>query len=141
MTRNIVLLAARILLAAIFIMAGLSKFGDGGQTAGMIANAGLPAASLLAFLAAVFETVAGLAILAGFQTRIVSFLLAAFCVFTGLVFHSGPIAIPDFPEGANALLSTFNQIMMMKNMGLAGGFLALSQSGAGAWSVDERRGA
>ena len=61
MTRNVVLLAARILLSAIFIMAGLSKFGDGGQTAGMIANAGLPAASLLAILAAVFETVAGLA--------------------------------------------------------------------------------
>jgi putative oxidoreductase len=35
----------------------------------------------------------------------------------------------------------FNQIMMYKNLGLAGGFLALAGAGAGAWSVDGRRAA
>jgi putative oxidoreductase len=136
---NVILLAARILLSFMFIMSGAMKFGDIGGTAGMIAQAGLPAASALAFLAAVFEVVAGLAVLAGFQTKIASYLLAAFCVFTAFAFHSGPIAIPDFPEGANAMLSMFNQIMMMKNLTIAGGFLALSVAGPGAWSVDARR--
>jgi putative oxidoreductase len=139
MSTNILLLVARILLSAMFIMSGLMKFGDGGATAGMIAQAGLPAASALAILAALFETLAGLAILVGFQTRIASYLLAAFCVFTAFVFHNGPIAMPDFPEGANAMLSMFNQIMMLKNLTIAGGFLALSVAGAGAWSVDARR--
>jgi putative oxidoreductase len=141
MSTHIILLVARILLSAMFIMSGLMKFGDGGATAGMIAQAGLPAAPALAILAALFETLAGLAILVGFQTRIASYLLAAFCVFTAFMFHSGPIAIPDFPEGANAMLSMFNQIMMLKNLTIAGGFLALSVAGAGAWSVDARRSA
>ncbi len=136
---NIILLVARILLSFMFIMSGAFKFGDIGQTAGMITQAGLPAATALAWLAAIFEVAAGLAILAGFQTRIASYLLAAFCVFTAFMFHGSPINVPDFPEGANAMLSLFNQIMMMKNLAIAGGFLALSAAGPGAWSVDARR--
>ncbi len=139
MSNNLVLLIARVLLAAIFIVAGATKFPDISQTAGMISQAGLPAATALAYAAAIFEVVAGLAILIGFQTRIASYVLAAFCVFTAFMFHSGAINIPDFPAGANALLSVFNQIMMMKNLAIAGGFLALAVAGAGAWSVDGRR--
>jgi putative oxidoreductase len=139
MTNNLLLLAARILLSAMFILSGIGKFNDGGATAGMIAGAGLPGPSVLAILAGIFETVAGIAILVGFQTRIVSWVLAAFCVFAGLVFHNGPIVIPDFPDGANALLTMFNQIMLMKNLSIAGGFLALSVAGAGALSIDGRR--
>lgn len=140
MSNNVLLLFARILLAVIFIMAGGSKLADISQTVGMIQNAGLPAANLLAWLAAIFELVAGIAILIGFQTKITAWLLAAFCVIAGVVFHSGPIVVPGFSDGANAMLTTFNQIMMMKNLAMAGGFLALSISGPGAWSVDGRRG-
>lgn len=38
------------------------------------------------------------------------------------------------------MLTMFNQIMMFKNIGLAGGFLVLAGAGAGALSVDGRRG-
>lgn len=140
MTNNIALLVSRILFAAIFIPAGVMKLGDIGGTAGYISSVGLPAATLLAWLAAIFETVAGIAILIGFQTRLAAILLALFCVFTGLYFHSGAIAMPDFPEAANNMLTGMNQGMMYKNLGLAGGFLALFAAGAGAWSVDARRG-
>ena len=68
-------------------------------------------------------------------------LLAGFSVFTALVFHSGAINIPDFPAGANGLLTLFNSLMMMKNLAVAGGFLSLAVVGAGAWSVDGYRGA
>jgi len=94
----------------------------------------------LAYLAGLFELVAGLFILVGFQTKITAYLLAAFCVFTGLVFHSGPINVPDFPEGANGLLTMFNGLMMMKNITIAGGFLVLAAFGPGALSVDARLG-
>lgn len=140
MTNNIALLVSRILLAAIFIPAGVMKFGDIGGTAGYISSVGLPAGTLLAWLAAIFETVAGIAILIGFQTKLAAVLLALFCAFTGLYFHSGAIAMPDFPEAANGMLTMMNQGMMYKNLGLAGGFLALFAAGAGAWSVDARRG-
>lgn len=141
MSNSIPLLLARILLAAIFIMSGLQKFGDIAGTAGYIASVGLPAGTALAWLAAIFETLAGFAILIGFFTTPAAWLLAAFCVFAGVMFHSGPIAIPDFPDGANAMLSMFNQIMLMKNLAIAGGFLALAISGPGAYSLDARRGA
>ena len=139
--QHILVLAGRILLALMFITAGYPKLLDPSGTAGMISGAGLPAATLLAYLAGIFELVAGLFILVGFQTRIAAVLLAAFSVFTALVFHSGSINIPDFPEGANGLLTVFNGLMMWKNITIAGGFLVLAAFGPGAISLDARRGA
>ena len=138
--QSLVVLLGRILLSVMFIMAGFPKLIDPSGTAGMIAGAGLPAATALAYLAGLFELVGGLFILVGFQTKITAYLLAAFCVFTGLVFHSGPINVPDFPEGANGLLTMFNGLMMMKNITIAGGFLVLAAFGPGVLSVDARLG-
>ena len=139
--QHILVLAGRILLALMFITAGYPKLLDPSGTAGMISGAGLPAATLLAYLAGIFELVTGLFILVGFQTRIAAYLLAAFSVFTALVFHSGSINIPDFPEGANGLLTVFNGLMMWKNITIAGGFLVLAAFGPGALSIDGRRAA
>lgn len=139
MSNNVLILVARILLSFIFIYSGFGKLTDPAGTAGMIAGAGLPAATALAYLAGLFELVAGLAVLVGFQTRIAGWALALFCVFTGLVFHSGTINVPDFPAAANGWLSTLNQIMMVKNITLAGAYLLLATVGAGSISVDGRR--
>ena len=124
---NALLLVGRILLSVIFIMAGLSKFGSIEGTAGYISSVGLPAGVALAWLAAIFETLAGIAILIGFQTRIAAWLLAAFCVFTAVVFHYAP---------ADQMQMT----MFMKNITIAGAFLILSVAGPGTLSVDARRG-
>ena len=139
MPNNLILLLARILLGVFFIMSGLQKFTDIAGTAGYITSVGLPAGTLLAWLAAIFETLAGIAVVIGFQTGVAALLLAAFCVFTALVFHSGPIVLPDTPQAANDMLTLFNQGSMIKNLMVAGGFFALFVSGAGAWSVDARR--
>ena len=136
---NALLLLARILLSFMFIYSGFGKLMDASGTAGMIAGAGLPAATALAYLAGLFELVAGLAVLVGFQTKIVGWALALFCVFTGLMFHSAPINVPDFPAAANGWLTTLNQIMLMKNITLAGAYILLATVGAGAYSVDARR--
>jgi putative oxidoreductase len=140
-TNNIVLLVARILLSFMFIMSGFGKLTDPAGTAGMISGAGLPAATLLAYAAGLFELVAGLAVLVGFQTRIVGWALALFCAFTGLVFHSGTINVPDFPAAANGWINVLNQIMLMKNLTLAGAYILLATFGPGAYSLDARRGA
>jgi putative oxidoreductase len=141
MTNNIIILIGRILLSIMFILSGFGKLTDPGMTAGMITGAGLPAAMPLAYLAGIFELVAGLAILVGFQTKIAAWLLAVFCVFTGLVFHGGAINIPSFSPEANGMLTVFNGIMMMKNITIAGGFLVLAAFGPGSISVDARRSA
>jgi len=139
-TNNALLVLVRVLLSFMFIMAGYGKLADPAGTAGMISGAGLPAADLLAYAAGIFELVAGLFILVGFQTKITAWTVALFCVFTGLVFHTGTVAIEGWPEGALGWINTLNQIMVMKNVTLAGGYIALAITGAGAYSVDARRG-
>lgn len=141
MVRDILILVARVALSFMFIVAGFGKLADPAGTAGMIAGAGLPAADVLAYLAGAYELIAGLAILVGFQTRIVGWSLAAFCVFTGFVFHGSAINVPTFPPEANGWLSTLNQIMLMKNLTLAGAYVLIATVGAGALSLDARRGA
>lgn len=138
-TNNTLILIARILLSFIFILSGFQKLVDPAGTAGMITGAGLPAATLLAYVAGLFELVTGLAVLVGFQTKIVGWALALFCVFTGLVFHSGTVAIEGWPEGALGWINTLNSIMLMKNITLAGAYLLLATVGAGAYSIDARR--
>lgn len=138
--QNILVLAGRVLLAYLFITAGYPKLLDPAGTAGMITGAGLPAATALAYLAGLFELVAGLAILAGFQTKIAALALAAFCIFTSVVFHSGTIAVEGFPAAALGWLNTLNGIIFVKNFALAGGFLVLAAFGAGAYSADAKLG-
>lgn len=139
-SQNVLVLIARILLSFIFIYSGFGKLTDPAGTAGMIAGAGLPAATALAYLAGLFEFIAGLAILAGFQTKIAAWALAAFCVFTGLVFHGGTVAVPGWPEPALGWINTLNGIMLMKNITLAGAYILLATFGAGTYSVDAKRG-
>lgn len=126
MNNNITLLIARVLLAVLFIIAGLNKLGGIEGTAGYIGSVGLPFPTLLAWGTAFFEVIAGLAILAGFKTQWAAYALAAFCIASAIIFHNG---FAD-PSQMNA---------MLKNFALAGGFLALSVPGAGALSVDARR--
>ncbi|TPP10050.1 DoxX family protein [Rhizobium glycinendophyticum] len=139
-TNNGLLVLIRILLSFMFILSGFGKVADPAGTAGMITGAGFPAATALAYVAGLFELVAGLFVLVGFQTKLTAWALALFCVFTGLVFHSGTVAIEGWPEGALGWINTLNQIMMMKNITLAGGYIALAIVGAGAYSLDARRG-
>lgn len=127
MNNSTLLLIARVLLALIFILAGLNKFGNIAGTAGYIGSVGLPMGTLLAWGAAIFEVVAGIAILIGFQTKLAAYALAAFCIVSGAIFH-------------NNFGDQIQFILFMKNLAMAGGFLALAVSGPGSISVDAKRG-
>ncbi|MDP3526002.1 MAG: DoxX family protein [Hoeflea sp.] len=126
MSTNLQLLAARVLLSIIFIVAGYGKLNGVDGTAGYMASLGIPLASITVWLVIALELLGGLAILAGFFTRYVSWALAAFCVASGYLAHFQPD-------------DQMQMISFMKNLGLAGGFLALAAAGAGAFSVDARR--
>lgn len=122
---NLPLLVARILLSLLFIIAGLGKLADVAGFAGYMASGGVPA--VLAWPVILLEILGGLAVLVGFQTRIAALALGGFSVLAGLLFHYAP---------ADQMQMT----MLLKNLGLGGGFLLLAQTGAGAWSVDALRG-
>ncbi|WP_287383981.1 DoxX family protein, partial [Mesorhizobium sp.] len=84
-----------------------------------------------AWATGLFELIAGLLILVGLQTPIVALLLAAFCIAAGFIGHYGQ-------GGHDPTLAFMHQQMLMKDIALSGGFLALAMAGAGAWSVDGR---
>ncbi len=126
MNNSVILLIARLLLALIFVLAGLNKFGNIAGTAGYISSVGLPMGTVLAWLTAIFEVLAGIAIAVGFQTKLAAWALAAFCIVSGLIFH-------------NNFGDQIQFILFMKNLAMAGGFLALSVAGPGSLSIEGRR--
>ena len=112
---------ARLMASAIFIGAGISKLGAGyAGTQGYMAAVGVPGELLPLVIA--LELGGGIALLLGFQTRLVALLLAAFCITSGLIFHSAA--------------DQMQQIMLMKNFAIAGGLLAFTVFGAGRLSLD-----
>ena len=116
-------LAGRILLALIFVIAGIGKFNDPTGTAAYMASVGLPGILLWPTIA--LEVLGGIAIIVGFQTRIVSYLLAAFTLLAAALFH-------------NNFGDQMQMIMFLKDLAIAGGFLLLASSGATAFAVDKR---
>lgn len=118
-------LAGRILLAAIFLIAGISKITGFAGTQAYMESAGVPGALLPLVIA--LEAGGALAIMVGYRTRLVAALLAGFSILTAALFH-GNVADPA------------QQILFLKNLGLAGGFLLLLARGPGPLSLDQRTG-
>jgi len=116
-------LAGRILLAVVFIPAGFSKIGGYEATQGYMEAMGVPG-SLLPLVIA-FEIGGGLLFLVGYQTRIVAFALAGFCILSAVIFHYQPT-------------DQLQMLMFMKNIGLAGGFLMYVAKGGGLLSIDAK---
>ncbi|MDX1497159.1 MAG: DoxX family protein [Salinisphaeraceae bacterium] len=121
---NTIELSARILLAAIFILAGFSKITGYEATAAYMASQGVPGQLLP--LVILLEVGGGIAIVLGLLTRLVALALAGFSVMSALLFH--------FDLGDQTQF-----ILFFKNLAMAGGFLLLVTHGAGAWSLDARR--
>jgi putative oxidoreductase len=120
---NLADLAGRVLLAAIFLISGLGKISGYAGTQGYMESMGVP--GMLLPLVILLEVGGALAIIVGYRTRLAAAALAAFSLASGVLFHGGA--------------DQMQQIMLLKNVAIAGGFLLLVARGAGAWSLDARR--
>ena len=117
-------LIGRILLAAMFLLAGIQKIGGYEGTQGYMEAMGVPGALLPAVIA--LEIGGALAIIAGFFTRWVAAALAGFTLAAAFLFHYQPE-------------DQMQMILFLKNISIAGAFLILVARGAGPWSLDARR--
>ncbi|MBH1973471.1 MAG: DoxX family protein, partial [Rhodobacteraceae bacterium] len=99
---------ARVLIGALFLIAGLGKLGDVAGFAGYLTSGGLPA--FLAWPSIIFEIALGASMIMGYQVRIMAFLGAGFSVLAGLLYHFNPADQMQFT-------------MFLKNLAIAGGFL------------------
>ena len=123
--KDVALLVGRVLLALMFVMAGWSKIGGYAGTQGYMEAMGVPGFMLP--LVILLELGGGLAVVLGLFTRSIAVLLAGFTLMAAFIFHYQPA-------------DQMQMLMFMKNVSVAGGFLALAAAGAGAFSLDARLG-
>jgi len=124
-------LVGRILIALLFVPAGISKIAGFAGTVGYIASKGLPLPPVAAVAAIIVEVGVGLALLVGFKTRYAALILALFTLAAAISFH-------DFWTIADAMQKMNQNIHFMKNLAIAGGLLFVAAYGAGPFSLDNR---
>lgn len=121
-------LAGRLLIAALFLPAGISKITGFAGTVGYIGSVGLPLPAVGAVLAIAVEVLGGLALIVGYQTRLAALVLALFTLVASFFFH----AYWSVP----AEQAFMQQLLFFKNIAVVGGLFVLAAHGAGAWSLD-----
>lgn len=116
-------LVGRVLLASIFLMAGISKLGTGyAGTQAYMDSMGVPGALLP--LVILLEIGAAIALLAGYLTRASAWALAVFTLAAAIIFHGD-------------LSDHMQSILFMKNLAIVGGLMLLASAGPGSFSVEK----
>ena len=123
-----VLLAGRILIGILFLVAGIMKAMNIAGTTGYMTKLGFPAPELMAYLSTVIELASGALLIIGWQTRRVAWLLVVYVLIATGMAHR-------FWEYEPA--QRVNQINhFLKNLALIGAMLYVAVSGPGSASVD-----
>ena len=128
--RDEILLIARILLVALFVLFGWSKLTGFSGTIAYMAAENAPLPTVAAVIAVVMELLVGLAIAVGFYTRPLAYLLTLYTLATAFIGHHY-WTMPDAERMAN-------MINFYKNLSIAGGLLLLCIAGPGKYSLDRR---
>lgn len=128
--RDGILLAARILLVALFVIFGWQKLTGFSSTVGYMTTVGAPFPALSAIIAVVVEFGIGIVVLVGFFTRPLALLLAVYTVATAFIGHRY--------WALSGMEHTAAMIGFYKNVSIAGGFLLLALTGPGRISLDRR---
>jgi len=119
------LLIARICASTIFIIGGFNKLTHMKATVHGFTNLGIPSPHAAYWIAVAVELGCGLLLMFGFKARFAAAVLAVFSLATAGLAHS------DFSIAAQ-------QTQFLKNLSMAGGFIAMAAIGAGFFSVDTK---
>lgn len=129
--QNLLAFVGRLLLASLFLPAGIGKATGFAGTVGYISSVGMPQPTVAAGIALSIEILGSLALVLGLGARSAALVLAFFTLVASFYFHAF-WAVPADQYMAMQLL--FN-----KNMAVVGGLLVLAAFGPGAWSVSSGR--
>jgi putative oxidoreductase len=125
---NLVSAVGRVLLALIFVLAGMSKLGSVDATAAQMASHGVPFAHILVWGAIALELGGGLMLMAGLFARFTALALGFYTLALALIFHAYwamPAAEVRAQHGA-----------FYEHIAMIGGMLYVVAAGAGAYSLD-----
>ncbi|WP_108787842.1 DoxX family membrane protein [Erythrobacter sp. Alg231-14] len=116
-------LVGRLLLAALFVLAGINKIGAAEGMTGYIASAGLPAPELIFYATVALEIGGGLLLAVGLKARYAAAALGLFSIAAAVLFHN------NFAEQAE--ITSF-----LKNFAIGGGMFMVAAFGPGRYSID-----
>ena len=121
---NIFDLVGRIFISLVFLLSGYNKIFNYDNTITWMEGFGIP--GFLLWPAIVLEILLPIFIIIGYRTKISALILGAFCIATALLFHL------DFTN-------QMQTIALLKNFGLAGGFLFIAVNGPKEWAIDKKK--
>ena len=129
--QNPLAFVGRLLLASLFLPAGIGKITGFAGTVGYISSVNMPLPTVAAALALVIEVLGSVALILGWKTRWAAVVLAFFVLVASFYFHAF-WALP-------AEQQMMQKLLFSKNLAVMGGLLVLAAFGPGAWSVDGAR--
>ncbi len=121
---NLMDLIARIFISSVFLLSGYNKIFSFDGTVTWMEGYGVP--GFLLWPTIVLEIILPILIIVGYKTKISSILLAIFSIATALIFHL------DFDNQMQV-------IALLKNFGLAGGFIFIAVNGPKDWAIDKKK--
>ena len=122
------ILAARLLLATLFLIFGWRKLRDYSGTVEQIVQLGAPMPALAAAVAIFMELPVAFAVAVGVFTRASALLMFLYTLGTALIGHRyWTVKGADFVDSLDGFY---------KNLSIMGGFLLLYITGAGRYSID-----
>ena len=128
--RGAVVVLGRFFFALIFLMAGPLHFSK--QEVAYAVAQGVPLASTLVPFSGVLAFAGGLSILFSYRAKLGAWFIVLFLVPVTVMMH-------NFWAVHDPMMAQVHMAMFMKNLGLLGGALLISQFGAGPFSFDARR--
>ena len=117
-------LLARIFISSVFLVSGYNKIMNYDSTINFMEGFGIP--GLLLWPTIVLEILLPILVIIGYKTQIATILLAIFCIATAVIFHF------DFSNQMQI-------VALLKNFGLAGGFLLIALNGPKQFSMDRKK--
>ncbi len=125
---NELILAARLLLATLFLIFGLRKLRDYSGTVSQMVQLGVPTPVLATVVSIVMELPVAFAVAVGAFTRPAALLMALYSLGTALIGHRyWTVKGADYVDSLDGFY---------KDLSIMGGFLLLSITGAGQYSID-----
>ena len=121
---NLMDLIARIFISSVFLLSGYNKIFSFDGTVTWMEGYGVP--GFLLWPTIVLEIILPILIILGFKTKISATLLAFFSIATALIFHL------DFDNQMQV-------IALLKNFGLAGGFILIAINGPKDWAIEKKK--
>lgn len=124
-----ILLVGRILMAALFLNAGLRKAFAYTATVGYFTKLGFPMPEAMAVIAPIIEVGGAVLLIVGWKTRYAAWLLALFTLIAACAAHR------FWTFDAAQMANQMNHFM--KNFAIIGGLLFIAAFGPGRLSIDK----